>query len=430
MRNTNIVWLLVVFGLLLVVYSVFSYSFTDPNLVLTGWQPYWQFQLWMWKNIFSNKVLVMSTFSFLVTGFFVCYLLLIKELKKLDFLKVEKKHILIYGVLIACLTFSYNALSHDVFNYIFNAKMVNVYQENPHVKTALEYPQDEWTRFMHNTHTPAPYGYGWTVLSIIPLVIGSQIFSATWLLFRVIEIVSIGLLYITLQRTAKVLLKRELKLHELAILFLNPLFLIEVVSNMHNDLWMMIPGIAAVAVTAKYSSNIIRTVVVAGLLLAASISIKFATVVLLLPMILVLAQRTLLEKMISQYVKRFPFSPKITHWLTNLIERWTVQYLPLVSSVLLFLPLLTSRSQQFHPWYLLWSMSWLPLIKQQYWKTIMIVFSFSSLLRYLPWMYLDGFAKNTLLWQQLISWGVPLAFLMIWIIRQNIQTQKTLRNTV
>lgn len=430
MRRNKTSWLLILFGALLLAYSVFSYSFTDPNLVLSGWAPYWHFQQWIWNTIFINKTLLIAIYLALIVSLYSCYIILLREFSSFSNKKIQKKHVYIYAAIIAGVLFSYNALSHDVFNYIFNAKMVVVYQENPHFNTALQHPSDNWTRFMHNTHTSAPYGYGWTGISLIPFVLGNQIFSVTWLLFRLFEIVAVGLLYLILQMGARVLFKKELTIFELAVLFLNPLFLLEIISNMHNDLWMMIPGLAAVFFTLKYSTEILKAVLIGGAFLALSISIKFATVVLLVPMLAILIQRILVEKIINQYLHHLPFSPKISHWLTNLIEKWTSRFLPLMSSILLFIPLFLPRSQQFHPWYLVWSMSWLPLIRQRYWKLVLILFSFSSLLRYVPWMYEDGFKQNTLHWQQAITWGLPVLLFFIWMMAVDMRTQKNLSNTV
>ena len=49
--------------------------------------------------------------------------------------------------------FAYPMFSYDIFNYLFNAKMVLIYGANPHIKTALEFAFDPMVRFMQNTHT-------------------------------------------------------------------------------------------------------------------------------------------------------------------------------------------------------------------------------------------------------------------------------------
>ena len=66
--------------------------------------------------------------------------------------------------------------------------------------------------------------------------------------------------------------------------------------------------------------------------------------------------------------------------------------------------MLTSRSQQFHPWYLSWSLVWLPVIKNKVWRNTLLLFSISSLVRYLPWMLENGYNPQILLKQKLITW--------------------------
>src|SRR3990172_6981226 len=112
------------------IYSVYSFSQTDPNQVFFSQSWYWQFQKFMWRLGFQER------------------------------------------------------LSSDIYNYIFNAKMVWVYGANPHRQVALNFPDDQWLRFMHNTHTPAPYGYGWTMLSLVPSVIGQNHLKLTLLLVK------------------------------------------------------------------------------------------------------------------------------------------------------------------------------------------------------------------------------------------------------
>lgn len=240
---------LIIFWLLLCTYSFFSFSLTDPNLVLSSWQPYWQFQQTMWQTFFLNEQLLTAVYCLLILLLMGVYIQIVRLLFKssLEYQVSRTRLVLIYAALLLPLLVSYNALSHDVFNYIFNAKMVSVYQTNPHIHTALEFARDDWTRFMHNTHTPAPYGYGWTTLSLIPYWLGFGKFTLTWLLFRVWSILSIGFLYFAIQHAFHSLFSRKARTEELAMLFLNPFLLLEVVSNMHNDLWMMAAAVLAVS---------------------------------------------------------------------------------------------------------------------------------------------------------------------------------------
>ena len=92
--------------------------------------------------------------------------------------------------------------------------------------------------------------------------------------------------------------------------------------------------------------------------------------------------------------------------------------LPLLASVLMFLPLFIERSQQFHPWYLLWPLAWIPLIKNNVWKLIIILFSITSLLRYIPWLYMNDYTQQVILQQKIITWSAPVIALILILINR------------
>ncbi|MCA9369533.1 hypothetical protein KC686_00050 [Candidatus Woesebacteria bacterium] len=357
---------------------VFSYSFTDPNLTLVNHSLYVSLQEWLWQHLFANKQLLTTLFFLFV---FILFFLYFSSIKKYE--KILGYPIVLVGIFIL-LTLSYPALSHDIFNYIFNAKIVWVYQQNPHEVAALSFPDDVWTRFMHNTHTPAPYGYGWTLISLAPFSLGLSKFMPTFFLFKFFSFFS----YISFF----VLFTKKVTLSRYTLLFLlNPLVLIEILSSAHNDLWMMLPAVGAIMLLMKNRLSK-KNSILALLLLTVSISIKLVTVVLLPIYLLRLA---------------------VEHW-NHPLRSLYMQSLPLFSSLILFLPLMTERSQQFLPWYLAWSLCWLPLfayiqhpvLKKLgiYWSTVLITFSASSLFRYLPWIYENGYSPEIQLQQRLITW--------------------------
>lgn len=383
LKNSYLHFLFVLFVLLLIVYSVFSYSLTDPNLILTSWSPYWSFQQWMWQTFFNNRVLLSYTYGLLIGLLFIVYLTILHKLKKSKFNISNSKRVFIIFLLALPLLFSYNTLSHDIFNYIFNAKIVLLFKANPHVSVALDYAYDDWTRFMHNTHTPAPYGYGWTALSLIPYSVGFGKFLPTWLIFRLFSLLSLGLLYSVVSFVAKQL-GQKLSSSQLAIVFLNPLVLIEIISNSHNDLWMMTPAVLSLGLLLKRKLKF-KYLVLSLLLLVFSISIKFATL-MLVPLWLAIV--------IAANFK------KLNNFLQN---NWA-----LLASVLMFLPLFTARSQQFLPWYLIWSLVWLPFIQNKFWRNTVLLLSISAMFRYLPWMWAGGFGEIVLRQQMWVTW-IPAA---------------------
>lgn len=411
---------IIAYSIFLFGFSLFSFIFTDPNLVLSQWQPYWQFQIWLWQWLLPLKAALVWTYLLLIGGMVICYLSIIDLLKKQKQAVVGWRHWILYGLIILPIFLSYNAFSHDVFNYAFNARMIVEYGADPHQTVALNFPEDDWTRFMHNTHTTAPYGYGWTAISALPYWIGQGVFSITWLMFRVFAVLSICLMYWAIQLLSEQMTGRKRRLDELAVLFLNPLILIEFISNMHNDLWMLAPGMASIALlwkslsTAKTHWGWFSLSIV---LFALSVSIKFVTLVWLPLLLLMTIQQRAIYMIVGNKLEVVPFQnvrdagmklvEKIVRWL----QRWMV-WIPKTASFLTFIPLLTSRSQQFHPWYLSWSLVWLPFMGSGLWSQVLVVFSVSSLLRYIPWMYYGGHSPEILFYQQLMTWSIPFLFIL------------------
>ncbi len=410
--------LLSLYGVSLSIYAVFSFSQTDPNLVLLNWSPYWQFQLWMWETFFKNPVLTAWSYGVLLSVLFSLYLLIIQKLERssIEYEVGWKKGILIYGLLLSPLLLSYNALSHDVFNYIFNAKMVVQYHANPHIQVALDFSNDPWTRFMHNTHTPAPYWYGWTAISLIPYLMGLGKFILTWISFRIWSLISIVLLYFVMQYAAQIFTGHKLQTYQLASVFLNPLFMIEIISNMHNDLWMVGPAALALAVVTSLDPQHIpqaKKLSLSIVLLLASISIKLATAVLIPLLISIVVEKNFLFSIADMLAVKLPFFKILPAKLLHSLESYIYRYIPIVAAGLLFLPLLTTRSQQFHPWYWTWVLVWLPFIESKLMRNCIIIFSISSMLRYLPWLWTGGFEGDVLLYQKMITW-VPVVLYLVW----------------
>lgn len=366
---------IVLFGL----FTILSYSLTDPNLVLSSNQLYWNFQTLMWQKVFNNAQYQGNLFFVLFALLSITYFLL---LNKSDLVAKSKNTWLLLTLMGVLLFTSYNALSHDIFNYIFNAKMVIKYSLDPHTHTALEITTDDWLRFMHNTHTTAPYGYGWTGLSLIPSFLGFNTFLLTYVLFKGWALLSYIALVLWVYYSKK---SNEL------ILLLNPLLLIEVISSGHNDLFMMVPAMMSIWLMSQKRKG--HYLLLAAALLLASISIKFATL-LLLPLFILLY----VNNYTNYFKKLLSFIQPNVYW-------------PLIASISLFAPLLTERSQQFHPWYLIWSFVWIVYFPKntsnflyRSWQACLLILSISSLFRYLPWIYAGGFPSYVLMQQKMITW--------------------------
>jgi len=427
-RSVNL--LLLLFFICQVVFAVFSYALVDPNLVISSHPIYWQFQNWMWQTFFHNSVLLTQTYLLIVTIWFVIFLWIITLLRreKISDLVFKPEMIVGYLLLIFPMLLAYNALSHDVFNYIFNAKMVMVYHVDPHQAVALDYAADDWTRFMHNTHTPAPYGYGWTIVSVLPFLLGGGKFMTTWLAFRLISLLSLSGLLWVLQLLAKSWLHQPLKLWQLSLVFLNPLLIIEVLGNSHNDLWMMVPAAGAMWCLTQinnFNKASLKWLLLAVMAFFLSVSIKYATLVLLPLLLLIMMEKVVMLNL--RHKIRFGLfnliPEKAQQYVINWVDEKLIKYLPLFASMFMFLPLLTLRSQQFHPWYLIWPLIWLPLIKTAWWRQLLLVFSISSLWRYAPWLLQGGYEGEVLFYQKLITW-LPAGLYLFYLLGKRSKSQK------
>ena len=355
-------------------YSIYSFSQTDPNLVLSSFPPFWKFQLFMWHLGFSNRGWSTIIFVGIVLMLFISYWAIISLIKQG---KIPKKHVqfLFIASLFALLP-SYPALSHDIYNYLFNAKMVMVYHANPHVQVALDFPNDPWLKFMHNVQTPAPYGYGWTAFSLFPYWLGRGYLQGELLIFRLVMITGLISCLWLIPRIQKVSLK------QLALFAFNPLILIEVVGNIHNDIVMMAAVLAGFLLIKNGVAGKIWWKIALGILLFGfSISIKYVSVVLIA------------AYLASKLIKRISLS----HW--SVLSLWA--------------PLFTTQSQRFLPWYLTWSLVFLPFLHNKYIKTALIASSITGLLSYLLILYYGEYSDWLLMVRSIILFGGPVLAILI-----------------
>lgn len=383
--------------------SLLSYVFVDPNLVILNqpWFITWQQSLWA----FSKNADSLSLAFLLVT-----FALVFSYASLLWFFRtahVKLMPIHMFAAIALVLLLGHNAYSHDIFNYLFNAKMVVQYQANPHVSVALDFPQDEWLRFMHNVHTPAPYGYGWTLVSLLPMALSWGKFLPAYVLMKLLVAAGLLLALFFVWKLLK-MAKREHREFWWLVLAFNPLLLLETLLNGHNDVWMMWPALAA-WYFAKRKKNFKQLFFIV-LLLVFSISIKFATVVLV-PLIII--EVVPLPKI------------KLLQWMR---DHWAE-----FSALALLVPLFTDRSQQFHPWYLIWSLSFLPFIDWKWLRYSLLGLSVSSLFRYYPWIQ-AGFQYGEAIQLELryITWSGLLVGVAYWLFetlqKKNVPATKSRRD--
>jgi hypothetical protein len=110
---------------------------------------------------------------------------------------------------------------------MFDARIFTVYHQNPYLFKALDFPHDDWLRFMHWTHRSYPYGPTFLPLTLIP--------SALSLGKLLLNLIFFKLMFFGLFAVSAVMLYR---VNEKWGVFYatNPLIIIEGLVNAHNDI--------------------------------------------------------------------------------------------------------------------------------------------------------------------------------------------------
>ena len=278
-------------GYLTVVVGLFLYSFTqvDLSLTLSEWSVWQVIQKFFQHIGYFQRPLSTFLYIAIVLLLYLFYFLFLR-LSRIGGIRDIGG---IWGLVIATtiiLTFSYNAFSYDLFNYMFDAKIVTYYHQNPYEHKALEYLGDPMLSFMHGVHRTYPYGLVWLILTV-PLSLGINFFLPTFFLFKLLASLSfLGTVFFI----GKILNKFSPQNEVFAIVFfaLNPLVLIESLVSAHNDIVMMFFAVWALylLLSKKYTRSII--------LLVLSIGVKFATV-LLVPVFLYIAIKQLRKQSID-----------------------------------------------------------------------------------------------------------------------------------
>ena len=362
--------------------EIFSFTQRDLNLTIYNQPLLLNIQSMLIKIGYYQRTLNSILYLLLIIIAWLAFFYIFKyKIWSQPIFKIFLASIFILGI------FSYPAFSHDIFNYLFNVKMVLIYHLNPHIHTALEFPSDLWIRFMHNVHTAAPYGYLWTGLSILPLILTIKSFTLSfWAmkLFIIIFFVIEGYFIYKITNNFK----------NAFLFILNPLLFLETVIVGHNDSVMM-----AFALISWWGiDNFIKQKKIKWLFLTlitwiASIYIKYATVILIPFFLIKICQN---------------FDCRFSKKLLNLIKKIDTEFWAGIS----FWLILFSRPGQLHSWYLHWGIAFLILSKHKLAKSLIILFSIGGVLRYLPFVYYGNWDYPVNLWR----WVFLFLPFIIWLI--------------
>jgi hypothetical protein len=349
---------------LLTILALFIYSFTqvDLSLTLSRVSVYQLAEKYLQNIGFFQRPL--STVIYIV-------ILVILTLFYFIFLNQAAKRRISFGsiwkiivVATVILIFSYNAFSYDLFNYIFDAKIVTHYHLIPYFHSALDFPKDPMLSFMRWTHRTFPYGPSWLVLTVPLSFIGMNYFLPTFFLFKILAGASfLGSCYLIYKISEKIF--PENKLLNLAFFAFNPLVIIESLVSAHNDIPMIFFFLLSIYLFLKkkkmlsFISNFF------------SIGVKFSTG-FIFPLFLIIEFMDRKDKKIN----------------------WELFFVMAFLLSLGTIMLATIRST-FQPWYLLLPLSIASFIPRKYY-----VFSPSAIgttfawLTYIPYFYITDYAKE------------------------------------
>ena len=246
--------MIVIYFFTLFILTVYSYTQIDLNLTLLQTSWFLSFQQKMIQLGYFERPTSTVIFVFLLSALSIFYVLFLKR----D-ISLNKVIILIGGICFLGIL-SYPAFSHDLFNSIFYPRIIFEHGANPYQVTALMFPADTWTRFMHWTHNTYQWGPVYLLLTFPFYLLGFGRFILTLFWFKTMGVLA----YIVCCYFVYKIAKKP----GLVLFAFNPLIILEGVISGHLDIIMLAFALAGI----RYRSLI---------LLFLSIGVKFATVTIL-----------------------------------------------------------------------------------------------------------------------------------------------------
>ncbi len=365
------------YGIFLLGFTLFTYLFVDLNLI------YMESFYTGFAN--HNRELVSIIYVVFISVFFLFYFFFLRNINQ----KILMNLIILS---VAFLFLSYPAiLSYDIFNYIFTAKILVWYQENPFIVMPIEFLGDPYLSFTHAANKVALYGPSWIGMTILPYLLGFNNFILTLFNFKLFVVVFyFGIIYLIYKLTKNI--------GNVAYFALSPLVLIETFVSGHNDVSMMFLALLSIYLLKK------DKIILALFFLFASVLIKYATI-FLLPVFI--------------YYLFLKFKKRKIDW----------EKIYIFSSLLMFVVFILSPiREEIYPWYGIWFLTFIAITNNMKLKILGFVLSFGLLLRYVPYMYLGTHFGITPALKILVTY-IPIIGFLLYLVKdfKNI-SKKYLRN--
>ncbi len=335
---------LLILSYIAVIIALFLYTFTQVDLSLTFSQSsiFQTVQKFMQHIGFFQRPLSATIFGIIATLLFIYYLLFLFLSKKGIIKSFHLK--LLIPLVVIILGLSYNAFSYDLFNYIFDAKIVTFYQQNPYFHAPIDFAGDPMLNFMRWTHRFYPYGPSWLVLTLPLSYMAFNIFLVNFFLFKgLIVLTFLGSCYL-IYKISEIIFPKE-KIFNTLFFALNPLVMFEGLVSVHNDfplIFFALLGFYLFLKKKKFGSF---------LSLIFSIGIKYASVILV-PIFIGVIIFERLKKNINY------------------------EYVFLISTIVSLLAIIfASYRTTFQPWYLMFPFSLAAFVSRKYYVFIPVIVS-------------------------------------------------------
>lgn len=363
-KNTNVLLIFIFYSSILLALFLYSYTQTDLSLTISRVNFLQQIQELFQHVGFYERPLSTALYIGILISLCIVYVVI---LRLVAHGALTRKHV--WGLIatgVVLLVFSYPAFSYDIFNYMFTAKTVLVYRENPYEVIPGAFAAiDPRVSVMRWIHLPSAYSPAWIVLTLPFYLFGLGFFLPTLFSFKMIAIISY---VVTVWAIGKILevLDKDHALLGMVIYACNPIVIMETLVSAHNDSVMM-------AVVTFGLLLFVRHRKFTGIfVLSLSAAIKTMTMILL-PVMLVATHR-----------KNLP---------------WREWSLAMMLSGFIFVIL----EREVLPWYWLWILPFVALLPRLTWLTVLSTgVSLGLLLRYAPYLYLG-------------HWNNPVPVIKMWV---------------
>jgi hypothetical protein len=347
-----------------VVLLFFSYTQVDLNLTLSragfvqSIEKSFQF-IGYYQRPFATSVYII-----IISLLFILYICTLQCIRS-GILQRSTVWKMIY-FLVAVLVLSYPAaFSYDFFNYLFTAKTIIVYHQNPYIVLPLQFSGiDPWTNFMRWTHLPSAYAPIWLLLSLIPYLAG---FGYFLMVLFMTKCMIAGFFLVSCWAIDKITNKTE----SLALFALNPLILIESLVSAHNDIVL----VAFVLLAIWYLEN--KKYISSWFYLSLSIAVKLMTIFL---------------------IPIFMFKKNRFWMLAAMVAGLSIVIL----------------RREFLPWYFVWIIPFVAIVSEKKWiAPLATAVSLGLLLSYTPYFYYGNYNTPVPLLKTILTW-TPILCIMLY----------------